>query len=98
MDMLGSRPDNDQPFTHAISNAGKDCVYIGNNDFDAAKPNPSQTATGDGTGSSGSLQSWRLKPVPRPVRRRPGPSRRPCRRNCLCRLLRLALAERQLSG
>jgi len=33
MQVLGSRPDNDQPFTHAITKAGKDLVYIGNNDF-----------------------------------------------------------------
>jgi hypothetical protein len=29
MQTIGSRPDNDQPFTHAVTNAGKDCVYIG---------------------------------------------------------------------
>src|SRR6516162_367290 len=28
MTILGSRPDNDQPFTHAITNAGKDRLYI----------------------------------------------------------------------
>jgi hypothetical protein len=36
MTILGSRPNNDQPFTHAITNAGMDRVYIGNNDFDSA--------------------------------------------------------------
>lgn len=65
MDILGSRPDNDQPFTHAISNAGKDCVYIGNNDFDAAKPNPSQTATvdvtGDGTAAAAAFNRARIE-------------------------------------
>ncbi|HET7402422.1 MAG TPA: hypothetical protein VFJ62_11585, partial [Usitatibacter sp.] len=35
MQVLQSRPDNDQPFTHAITRAGKDSVYIGNNDFQA---------------------------------------------------------------
>jgi len=35
MQVLQSRPDNDQPFTHAITKAGKDSVYIGNNDFQA---------------------------------------------------------------
>jgi hypothetical protein len=43
MQTLASRPDNDQPFTHAITNAGKDHVYIGNNDFQAQP----QTATVD---------------------------------------------------
>jgi hypothetical protein len=36
MDTLESRPDCDQPFSHAITNGGKDRVYIGNNDFAAA--------------------------------------------------------------
>ena len=53
MQVLQSRPNNDQPFTHAITAGGKDAVYIGNNDFqaqpktatvdvytDAAKPSP----------------------------------------------------------
>src|SRR5258706_11722745 len=35
MQTLGSRPDNDQPFTHAISKSGRDRVYVGNNDFQA---------------------------------------------------------------
>jgi hypothetical protein len=43
MSILGSRPENDQPFTHAITNAGHDRVYIGNNDFQASP----QTATID---------------------------------------------------
>src|SRR5205085_8604694 len=43
MEILSSRPDNDQPFTHAITNAGKDRVYIGNNDFQAGQ----KTATVD---------------------------------------------------
>jgi hypothetical protein len=43
MSILGSRPDNDQPFIHAITNAGHDRVYIGNNDFEASP----QTATID---------------------------------------------------
>jgi hypothetical protein len=43
MSILGSRPDNDQPFTHAITNGGKDRVYIGNNDFQ----NSPHTATVD---------------------------------------------------
>src|SRR5439155_12337781 len=33
MQTLASRPDNDQPFTHAITRSGRDRVYIGNNDF-----------------------------------------------------------------
>ena len=43
METLGSRPDNDQPFTHAITRAGRDRVYIGNNDFRASP----KTATVD---------------------------------------------------
>src|SRR6266511_2606064 len=43
MQTLASRPDNDQPFTHAITRSGKDRVYIGNNDFQV-QPN---TATVD---------------------------------------------------
>jgi hypothetical protein len=43
MQILGSRPQDDQPFTHAITNAGKDRVYIGNNDFQASP----RTATVD---------------------------------------------------
>src|SRR5215510_5029382 len=43
MQTLGSRPDNDQPFAHAISKSGRDRVYIGNNDFQAG----SRTATVD---------------------------------------------------
>ncbi len=35
MQNIGDRSDNDQPFTQAITNAGKDRVYIGNNDFQA---------------------------------------------------------------
>jgi hypothetical protein len=40
MTVLGSRPNNDQPFTHATTNAGKDRVYIGNNDFDSQNDDP----------------------------------------------------------
>jgi hypothetical protein len=36
MQTLASRPDNDQPFTFAITKARRDRVYIGNNDFQAA--------------------------------------------------------------
>ena len=43
MQLLGSRADNDQPFTHAITKNGNDRVYIGNNDFQAQP----QTATLD---------------------------------------------------
>ncbi len=49
MQVLGSRPDNDQPFTHAITNAGKDRVYIGNNDFQAQP----KTATVDVSANAG---------------------------------------------
>ena len=35
MQRLAHRPNNDQPFAHAITNAGRDRVYIGNNDFQA---------------------------------------------------------------
>ncbi len=48
MEVLGSRPNNDQPFTHAITNAGQDRVYIGNNDFQAQP----QTATVDVAGNA----------------------------------------------
>jgi hypothetical protein len=43
MQSLASRPRNDQPFAHAISDGGNDRVYIGNNDFQ----NRPQTATVD---------------------------------------------------
>ena len=43
MQTLASRPDNDQPFTHAITRSGRDRVYIGNNDFQASP----RTATVD---------------------------------------------------
>ncbi len=43
MQVLSSRPDNDQPFAHAITKSGKDRVYIGNNDFQVQP----QTATVD---------------------------------------------------
>jgi hypothetical protein len=43
MQILGSRANDDQPFTHAITNAGKDRVYIGSNDFQASP----KTATVD---------------------------------------------------
>lgn len=33
MAVLKSRPNADQPFTHATTNGGKDRVYIGSNDF-----------------------------------------------------------------
>jgi hypothetical protein len=36
MTVLSSRPNADQPFTHATTNAGSDRVYIGDNDFNAA--------------------------------------------------------------
>jgi len=45
MTILGSRPDNDQPFTHAITNAGKDRLYIGNNDFDSQNDTPPAPGT-----------------------------------------------------
>lgn len=45
MTILGSRPNNDQPFTHALTNAGKDRVYIGNNDFDSQNDNPPAPGT-----------------------------------------------------
>ncbi len=43
MQSLASRPDNDQPFAHAITGGGDDRVYIGNNDFQ----NSPNTATVD---------------------------------------------------
>ena len=49
MQVIGSRPDNDQPFTHAITNAAKDRVYIGNNDFQAGP----RTATVDVSTNAG---------------------------------------------
>jgi hypothetical protein len=48
MTIIGSRPNNDQPFTHATTNAGKDRVYIGNNDF-ANPADNTKTATLDVT-------------------------------------------------
>jgi hypothetical protein len=45
MTILGSRPDNDQPFTHAITNSARDRVYIGNNDFDSQNDNPPAPGT-----------------------------------------------------
>src|SRR5205085_7032070 len=42
------RPDNDQPFTHALTDKGKDRVYIGNNDFQASP----RTATVDVFGNA----------------------------------------------
>jgi hypothetical protein len=43
MQSLASRPNNDQPFAHAITDGGNDRVFIGNNDF-RNRPN---TATVD---------------------------------------------------
>lgn len=43
MQNLGNRPNNDQPFAHAITDGGNDRVFIGNNDFQN-RPN---TATVD---------------------------------------------------
>jgi hypothetical protein len=43
MQTVATRPDNDQPFSHALTNGTKDRVYIGNNDFQASP----RTATVD---------------------------------------------------
>src|SRR5262249_56076057 len=45
MEVIGSRPDNDQPCTFALTTGGRDRGYIGNHDFQAGNP----TATGDGS-------------------------------------------------
>jgi hypothetical protein len=75
MDVLGSRPNNDQPFSHALANAGKDRVYIGNNDFDAQP----QTATVDvslnGGVASPSFKAARIET--RPTSGQDGPQIRP---------------------
>jgi hypothetical protein len=61
MQSLASRPDNDQPFSHAITDGNSDRVYIGNNDF----LNQPKTATIDvcldGAKNSPSFKSARIE-------------------------------------
>jgi hypothetical protein len=61
MTVLGSRADNDQPFTHAITNAGKDRVYIGNNDFQVQPQTATVDVAGDAKVANPSFKKVRIE-------------------------------------
>ncbi|HEY2954120.1 MAG TPA: hypothetical protein VGK89_02585 [Candidatus Eisenbacteria bacterium] len=75
MEVLQSRAAGDQPFVHAITNAGKDRVLVGVNDFGAG----SATATVDASASAGiakpSFRKVRIET--RPTMGQDGPQVRP---------------------
>ena len=81
MQTLGSRPDNDQPFTHAISKSARDRVYIGNNDFQAAPKTATVDVSANGRAAQPVFKSVRVEtrstvgqdgPQIRPVAHRDG--------------------------
>ena len=61
MQTLGSRPNNDQPFTHAISKSGRDRVYIGNNDFQAGPRTATVDVTANGRVANPVFKSVRIE-------------------------------------
>jgi len=75
MQTLASRPDNDQPFTHAISKSGRDRVYIGNNDFQAGPQTATVDITANGRVANPAFRSIRIEP--RATAGQDGPQIRP---------------------
>jgi hypothetical protein len=61
MQILTSRPNDDQPFTHAITNAGKDRVYIGNNDFQAVPKSATVDLSVNASASAPTFKSIRIE-------------------------------------
>jgi hypothetical protein len=61
MDSLAQRPNNDQPFSHAITNGAKDRVYIGNNDFAAQPATATVDLSLDGRGANPGFTSARIE-------------------------------------
>jgi len=61
MQVLGSRPDNDQPYIHAITRSGKDCVYIGNNDFQAQPKTATVDVSVDAAAANPTFNKVRLE-------------------------------------
>jgi hypothetical protein len=62
MQTLGSRPDNDQPFAHAISKSSRDRVYVGNNDFQAGSRTATVDVSANGRVANPVFKSIRLEP------------------------------------
>jgi hypothetical protein len=62
MQTLASRPDNDQPFTHAITRSGRDRVYIGNNDFQASPSTATLDVSLNARKTHPAFRSIRLEP------------------------------------
>ena len=75
MQTLASRPDNDQPFTHAISKSGRDRVYIGNNDFQAGARTATIDVSANGRSVHPAFKSIRIET--RPTVGQDGPQIRP---------------------
>jgi hypothetical protein len=75
MDVVQSRADNDQPFTHAISVQGQDRVYIGNNDFQNSPRTATVDVALDGAGTPFKFNKARLET--RPTAGQDGPQVRP---------------------
>jgi hypothetical protein len=75
MTVLDSRPDNDQPFTHAATNAGKDRLYIGNNDFQATPKTATVDVYPNAAAAGPSFKSARVES--RPTAGQDGPQVRP---------------------
>jgi hypothetical protein len=61
MDTVATRPDNDQPFAHAITNGSSDRVYIGNNDFQSTPNTATVDVSLDGRATSPSFTSARIE-------------------------------------
>jgi hypothetical protein len=81
MKIVGSRPDNDQPYTYAITNAGKDRVYIGNNDFQVSPKTATVDVSLNGAVSAPTFKKIRIEarntagqdgPQVRPIAHRDG--------------------------
>src|SRR5882762_3000218 len=75
MQTLGNRPNNDQPFTHAISKSGRDRVYIGNNYFQAGSRTATLAVSANGRIANPVFRSIRLEP--RATAGQDGPQVRP---------------------
>jgi len=75
MQTLASRPDNDQPFTHAITRSGRDRVYIGNNDFQASPRTATVDVSANARATHPTFRSIRIET--RPTVGQDGPQIRP---------------------
>ena len=75
MENLASRPNNDQPFAHAMTTSGKDRVYIGNNDFQAQPRTATVDVSTNADKANPVFKSFRVES--RPTGGQDGPQIRP---------------------